>query len=115
MKLKCDESLSNFAFNFNLRRYIGGVFACSELLCANTTALLGTGCTALFLDKRTARVILGGGHVVTEASDGLADGSVMAVRGGVLYTDRFRDGGQSSTASIMVRRCRSKPVFAHTG
>ena len=25
LKAKCDEALSNFAFNFNLRRYTGGL------------------------------------------------------------------------------------------
>ena len=83
---------------------LGGVFDCSELMCANTTALLGTGCTAMFLDRRIARVNLGTGHRVTESSDGLADGALISIRGGVVYSERFRDQGQSSTASIMVTR-----------
>lgn len=69
-----------------------------------------TGCTAMFLDKRTARVTLGAGHSVSESSDGLADGTVIAIRGGVVYSDRFRDRGTSSTASIMVTRRDGEPI-----
>jgi hypothetical protein len=32
LKLKCDEPLSNFAFNFNLRRYIMGTVKLSDVM-----------------------------------------------------------------------------------
>jgi hypothetical protein len=89
---------------------LGGVYPCSALFDANTTAILGAKCTAVFLDKRTARVNLGENHAVIEASDGLADGSLVAIRGGVVYTDRFRDKGASSTASIMVTKRPGFPI-----
>jgi hypothetical protein len=59
----------------------------------------------LALNFKLRRYNLGSGHNVTEASDGMADGSLITIRGGVLYSDRFRDKGQSSTAAIMVGRC----------
>jgi len=31
IELQCDEPLSNFAFNFNLRRYIKGIVDFAEL------------------------------------------------------------------------------------
>ena len=39
---------------------------------------------------------------IEEASDGSTDGTEVQVRGGVVYSNRFRAGGSSST----VRRCR---------
>jgi hypothetical protein len=44
LKLKCDEPLSNFAFNFNLRRYIKGwtpsATYLSEMFCSFMCVLI---------------------------------------------------------------------------
>ena len=92
---------------------LGGIFPCSELINVNASANLGEGCLAYFLDKRTVRISLGDGHEATEASDGIADGSVITIRGGVIYSDKFRDRGRSTTASIQVTRHPGEKVAVH--
>jgi hypothetical protein len=83
---------------------LGGVFACNKLFTDAAASSMGAGCTSYFLDKRTARTVTGAGHNVTEADDGQTNGTMVQIRGGVVYNDRFRDKGQSSTASAVVTR-----------
>jgi hypothetical protein len=77
-----------------------------------STQVLGVNCSAIFLEKKLLRVYLGLNHTVKESSDGMADGTHVKLRGGVIYHDRFRDRGESSTASILVTRKLGAPIEA---
>jgi hypothetical protein len=63
LKLKRDEPLSNFALNFNLRRYNEALAAAVKLTVARSARLLATLCSALPPDA--GRITLAWGSFTT--------------------------------------------------
>ena len=90
---------------------LGGAYSCDKLFLRESAVVLGEGCIGAFIDKRFVRLYLVvGEHNVTESSDGVSDGTTLSLRGGVVYHDRFRERGNSSTASVVVTRRAGEPI-----
>ena len=99
MKLNCDEPLSNFAFNFNLRRYTEDALALSVIaVCAEGSSV-----------KKVVAT-----EVIEMFGEGCANGCYTCATGHPHLLNLVCGEDQIITDIIQVGRCRlavSKPVL----